>query len=168
MTQGLENLKNLHFDGLHLMGCICPNYKVFELNRFRGVIFHDTGMSNLTNFDSSTWKSKKICTLMGCICPNYEVFELNKFRGVIFDDTGTSNLTNFDSSTWKSKNKSTLMGCIRPNYKIFELKKYRGAMFDGTEYRCKVWLKTDLRFEKWYENIPIYHSYWLIQFTFYI
>ena len=107
-------------------------------------------------------KISKICTLMGCFCLNYKVFELNKFRGVIFNDTGMSNLTNFDSSTWKSKKKCTLMGCIWPKDKIFELKKYRGVMFDGTEYRCKVWLKTDLCFEKWYENIPINHCYWSI------
>ena len=33
---------------------------------------------NLTNFDSITEKSQKICTLMGCIWPKYIMFELRK------------------------------------------------------------------------------------------
>ena len=46
----------------------------------------------------------------------------------------------------------TLMGCFWPKYIMFELRKYRGFMFDGTEYWCKIWRKTDLHFQKWYEQ----------------
>ena len=46
----------------------------------------------------------------------------------------------------------TLMGCFWPKYIMLELRKYRGFMFDGTEYWCKIWRKTDLHFQKWYEQ----------------
>ena len=31
-------------------------------------------------------------------------------------------------------------------------KKYRGGIFDGSEDWCKNWTKTDLHFQKWYEE----------------
>ena len=31
-------------------------------------------------------------------------------------------------------------------------KKYRGVIFDGSEDWCKNWTKTDLHFQKWYEE----------------
>ena len=34
-TRTLESLKNLHFD-------FCAKYLMFELKKYRGVIFHDT------------------------------------------------------------------------------------------------------------------------------
>ena len=80
---------------------------------------------NFTNFDSSTWKSKKF-VLIGSLWPKYMMFELQKYGWVIFHDTeklckfwrkgdlwlendtksfktDTRNLMNFDSSTQKSK-----------------------------------------------------------------
>ena len=32
---------------------------------------------------------------------------------------------------------------------MVELKKYRGVMFDGTEDWCKIWMKSELFFQKW-------------------
>ena len=46
----------------------------------------------------------------------------------------------------------TLMSSFWPEYKMFEIKKYRGDMFDDTEFWCKIWRKTDLRFQKWHEE----------------
>ena len=46
----------------------------------------------------------------------------------------------------------TLMGCFWPKYIMFELKEYRGVTFDGNECWCKIWRKTDLCFQKWYEQ----------------
>ena len=43
-------------------------------------------MRNFTNFDPSTWKSKKF-VLIGSLWPKYILFELQKYRGVIFYDT---------------------------------------------------------------------------------
>ena len=58
-----------------LMGCFCPNYIMFELQKYRGVIFHDTiesdakfeeilafdlenDMRSLAKFHQSTQKSQ--------------------------------------------------------------------------------------------------------------
>ena len=43
-------------------------------------------MRNVINFDSSTWKYQKICTLMGCLWPKY-MFKRKKYRWVMFDST---------------------------------------------------------------------------------
>ena len=37
-------------------------------------------------------------------------------------------------------------------YNGWAKKKYRGVLFDGTEYRCKIWRKTDLCFQKWHRE----------------
>ena len=34
-------------------------------------------------------------------------------------------------------------------YIMVKLKKYRGVMFDGTEDWCKIWMKSELYFQKW-------------------
>ena len=47
----------------------------------------------------------------------------------------------------------TLMGCFWPKYIMFELKKYRRVTFDGTEDWCKIWMKTDLCFQKWHDKL---------------
>ena len=45
------------------------------------------GISNLINFDPSTWKVSKILILMGSFWAKYILFELKKYRGVIFHET---------------------------------------------------------------------------------
>ena len=42
---------------------------------------------NLTNFDPSTLKISKICTLMGRSWPKYIMFQLKRYRRVMFDCT---------------------------------------------------------------------------------
>ena len=44
-------------------------------------------MRNLLNFDQSTRKSQKICTLIGSFWTKYIIFELQKHRRVMFDGT---------------------------------------------------------------------------------
>ena len=46
----------------------------------------------------------------------------------------------------------TLLCWLWPRYIMFEFKKYRGVIFDGTEDWCKIWRKTDLCFQKSYEQ----------------
>ena len=41
---------------------------------------------------------------------------------------------------------------------MFALKKYRGVLFDGTEYWCKIWMKTDFCFQKWHEEFSKFSS----------
>ena len=43
-------------------------------------------------------------------------------------------------------------------YILFELKKYRGVIFHDTVEWCKIWRKTDLRFEKWHEEFGKFSS----------
>ena len=45
---------------------------------------------NLVNFDPSTQKVSKICTLIGSYCAKYLMFDLKKYRGVTFHDTKES------------------------------------------------------------------------------
>ena len=54
------------------------------------------------------------------------MFDLRKYRAVMFDGT----------QDW---------------YKVWP-KKYRGIIFHDTEESCKISRKTDLWFEKWYEE----------------
>ena len=57
--------------------------------------------------------------------------------------------------TWALKNLKNLHFnglFLTKVYIIWAKKKYRGFMFDGTEYWCKIWRKTDLHFQKWYEQ----------------
>ena len=37
-------------------------------------------------------------------------------------------------------------------YNIWAKRMYRGGFFNGTEYWCNIWRKTDLCFQKWYEE----------------
>ena len=41
-------------------------------------------MRNLTNFDPSTQKMAKICTLMSCLLPDYIILELKKVQKSYF------------------------------------------------------------------------------------
>ena len=52
----------------------------------------------------------------------------------------------------KSLKNSVLMGSLWPKYLMFQLKKYGGVIFHNTDEWCKIWRKTDLWFEKWYEK----------------
>ena len=85
------------------MGCFCPKYMRFELKKYRGVIFHDTGqwwkfwinpdllVSKMTWGTGWTFiqhsKVWKICTLMGSFCPNHKIFQLVKFAGIMCYET---------------------------------------------------------------------------------
>ena len=37
-------------------------------------------------------------------------------------------------------------------YNVWAKKKHRGVLLDGTEYWCIIWMKTNLRFQKWHEE----------------
>ena len=76
------------------------------------------------------------------------------------------NLTNFDLSTRKSQKNFALMSYFWPKYIMFELKKYRRVMFDDTEHWWKIWKKTDLCFQKWYEEFSKFSQAGKRQFHF--
>ena len=51
------------------------------------LIFRFKNDKNLVNFDPSTLKVSKICTVIGSYCAKYLMFDLKKYREVIFHDT---------------------------------------------------------------------------------
>ena len=105
------------------MGSFWVKYILFDLKKYRGVIFHDT----------EEWY--KICRGIDLLFQN---------RHEEFDKFWPEHL--IVSKIF------TLMGSFWANYILFELKKYREVIFHGTEERCKIWRKTDLWFEKWHEE----------------
>ena len=163
-----------------LMDCFWPKYIMFELKKYKRVMFDGTEdwckfegkltcssknyMTNLANFYQSTQKSQNWNFQGIFFFPNLE----NVWGGVMchtmkndakFEEEfsykfkiGMRNLLIFDPSTQKISNICTLMGCFWPKYIMFELRKYIGVMFDGTGNWCKIWRKIDLCFLKWHEE----------------
>ena len=43
-------------------------------------------------------------------------------------------------------------------HNVWRKKKYRGVLIDGTEYRCNIWRKTDICFQKWMRNLANFHQ----------
>ena len=127
LTQAFESLKFWV-----LIGSLWPKYILFELQKYRGVIFHDTEelctfwrktdlwfeIDNLANFHQSTWVSKlglwwdpfvlsrKGMTLKFteelCIMAMQNIAKFEE-ELICHFKTDMRNLTNFDWSTWKSK-----------------------------------------------------------------
>ena len=120
-------------------------------------------MTNLTNFDLSTWKSQKIFDLMDSFWAKYILFELKKYRGIIFHETeeGYKIWRGIDLSFQNSHKEFykfwpehsevskifTLIGSFWAKYILFELKKYRGVIFHETEEGYKIWRGIDLSFQ---------------------
>ena len=52
---------------------------------------------------------------------------------------------------WLEHSKISKM-CFWPKYVMLELRKYRGIISDGTEDWYKIWRKTDMCFQNWYEE----------------
>ena len=84
------------------MGSFRVKYILFELKKYRGVIFHETEQEYKIwrGIDLSFWnwckefdkfwpehsKVSKVFTLMGSFWAKYILFELKKYRGVISHD----------------------------------------------------------------------------------
>ena len=96
-----EHLKVSKF--FPLMGSFWAKYILFELKKYRGVIFHDTAewykIRRGINLLFQNWheefdkfwpehlKVSKFFPLMGSFWAKYILFELKTYRGVIFHDT---------------------------------------------------------------------------------
>ena len=106
-----------------LMGCFWPKYIMFELKKYRGVMFDGT------EDWYKIWRKTDLCFQKW-----HEEFD------------------KFWPKHSKISKICTLMGCFWPKYIMLELKKYKGVMFDCTEDWCKIWRKTDLCFQKWHEE----------------
>ena len=128
---------------------------------------------NLVKFNASTWKSPKIA-LSFAACAKYLIFDLKKYRRVVFHETeeGYKIWRGIDLSFqnwhkefdkfWPEHSKVSkifiLMGSFWTKYILFELKKYRWVIFHDIEEWCKIWRKTDLRFENDMRNFGNFHQ----------
>ena len=85
-----------------LIGSFCWKYKTFQLQKYRGVMSHDTedwckiwrktichlkSNQNLVDFDLSTKKSQKFALWLIPFMKKNITFDLKKYRRVIFHDT---------------------------------------------------------------------------------
>ena len=104
------------------MGSFRVKYLLFELKKYRGVIFHETEQvyKIWRGIDLSFWNW----------CKEFDKFwpEHSKVSKVF-----------------------TLMGSFWAKYILFELKKYRGVISHDIEEWCKIWRKIDLLLGKWQE-----------------
>ena len=105
---------------------------IFELKKYRGVIFHDTE------------KEYKI------------------WRGIDLSfQTWHKAFDKFWPEHSKVSKTFTLMGSFWAKYILFKLNKYRGVIFQDIEEWRKTWRKTELWFGKWHEEFgkfPPEHS----------
>ena len=106
-----------------LMGSFWAKYILFELKKYRGVIFHETE------------EGYKIWRGIDLLFQNWRK-EFDKFWP---ENSKVSKIFTLIVSFWAK-------------YILFELKKYRGVIFHDTEEWCKIWRKTDLCFGKWHEK----------------
>ena len=163
---------------LNLMCSFWAKYILFELEKYRGVIFHETekGYKIWGGIDSSfqNWhkefdkfwpegsKVSKIF-IMGSLWANYILFELKKYRGVIFHETEegykiwrgiNSSFQNWHKEfekIWPEHLKISkifiLLGSFWAKHIFFELKKYGRITFHETEERYKIWRGIDFLFQ---------------------
>ena len=124
-------------------------------------------MWNLRNFHQTTWKShnwdfdgillSKVENVRASnLQESYLSWQWKKLqnwkRNWLVSSKLAWGIWQFWSEHLKISKICTLMGCLWQKYMTFQLKKYGGVMFDGTEYWCKIWRKTDFRFQKWHEE----------------
>ena len=118
-------------------------------------------------------ESLKIGAMMASFCLMLKIYEVKIYRRVMCHDNEEwcKNWRGIDlpiqncheefGEFWHEHSKilkiCTLMGCFSPKYIMFELKKDRGVIFNGTEYWCKIWKKTDTRFQKWRKEFSPKH-----------
>ena len=118
------------------------------------------------NFRLSTAHVKihQICTLIDSL--KYKILT-KKYRGVVPHDPQDWCIiwrkTDLLFQKWQEFGKiwpkhskvskpCTFICSYCEKYLMFDLRKYRGVIFHDTEGWCKIWRKTDLWFEKWYEE----------------
>ena len=194
--------------------------KVFQLKKYRWVIFYDTEqwynvsakkfhrnyvlwdwrvMHDIKTNWLVAWKITKgiwliftkaferlqICTFMGPFCPKHTNFYMKKVQNsyVLWHGRAMQSL----KKTWSlvpkmaweiwcilmrgvaSLKTCTPMCYFCQKYIMFKPKKYRRVMYHNTEEWCKIWGRTDLCFEKRYEEFdkfwPNTQKSWSLHFN---
>ena len=103
-----------------LMGSFWAKYILFELKKYRGIIFHETE-------------------------ERYKIW-----RGIDLPfQNWHKEFDKFWPEHSKVSKIFTLMGSFWAKYVLFELKKYSGIIFHETEERYKIWRGIDSSFQNW-------------------
>ena len=169
-----------------LMCSFWAEYILFELKKYRGVIFHDTeewykiwrgidmSFQNWHGEFDEFWpehlKISKILTLMDSFWAEYILFELKKYRGVIFHDTerwykiwrgidlSFQNWQDEFDIVWLGGLKNfPFNGLLLSKVYIVWAKKCRGVILHDIEEWYKIWSGINLSFENWHEE---FHKFW--------
>ena len=112
-----------------LMDSLWANFILFELKKYRGVIFDEPE------------EGYKIWRGIHLLFQSWHK-EFDKF---------------WPGHSKVSKN-FTLMGTFWAKYILFELKKYRGIIFHETEVGYKTWSRIDLLFQNWHKKFDRFWS----------
>ena len=106
-----------------LMDSFWAKYILFEVRKYRGVIFHETE------------EGYKIWRGIDLSFQNWH----KKFDEIWPEHSKVSQVFIFMGSFWAK-------------YTLFELKKYIGVIFNETEEECKIWRGINLSFQNWYKK----------------
>ena len=106
-----------------LMGSFSAEYILFELKKYRGVIFHEN------EGGCKIWRG------IDWLFQNW----LKKFDKFWPERSKVSKI-------------SSLMGSLWAKYILFELKKYRGVIFHEIEEGYKIWRRIDSLFKNWHKE----------------
>ena len=105
-----------------LMGSFWAKYILFELKKYRGIIFHKTE-------------------------EGYKIW-----RGIDLFQNWHKEFDKIWPEHSKVSKIVILMGSFWAKYILFELKKYRGVIFHETEEGYKIWRGIDLSFQNWHKK----------------
>ena len=106
-----------------LMGSFWAKYILFELKKYRGIIFHETE------------EGYKIWRGIELLFQNWH----KEFDKIWPEHSKVSKIF-------------ILMGSFWAKYILFELKRYRGVIFHETEGGYKIWRGMDLSFKNWHKE----------------
>ena len=116
--------KHLKVSKIFILMCsFWPKYILFELKKYRGIIFHETEERY------KVWRGIDLCF------QNWH----KEFDEIWPEHSKVSNIF-------------TLMGSFWAKYILFELKKYRGVTFHETEEGFKIWRGIELLFKNWHKE----------------
>ena len=166
-----------------LMGSFWAKYILFELKKYRGVIFHDTEewckiwrktdlrfgkwLGEFGNFSPDHLKVSKLGFWRDPLTQSRKCLSLKLTEELCvmtmkndakFEQEWTCCFKIYrnltNSDLFVNLKDMLFYWVIWPQYIMFELKK---VMFDGTEDWCKIWRKTDLCFQKWHKEFLNLH-----------
>ena len=106
-----------------LMGCLWSKYIMFDLRKYKGVMFDST------EYWCKIWRKTDFC--------------FQKWH---------KEFGKFSPETWKSQNLDFDGILLNPKYKIYELKTYRGVVCHDNKEWCKTGRGIDLLFQNWDEE----------------